>query len=130
MLIGGCYCEAIRYETSADPVHPTLCHCVDCRRTAGAPAVAWFTVSQASFRLTAGSPTVFQSSPGATRTFCPACGTALTFASEAMPDAIDVTICSLDDPAKVAPRDHTFARSSLPWFTPRDGLPVFATTRT
>lgn len=38
---GQCHCGAIRYEVSGEPVYHALCHCRDCRRSAGAPMVAW-----------------------------------------------------------------------------------------
>ena len=80
MLTGGCQCGRVRYDASGEPQGPTLCHCNDCRRVAAAPAVAWFTIRTQDFRLTAGQPSVFQSSANATRSFCPDYGTPLTFA--------------------------------------------------
>ena len=42
---------------------------------------------------------------------------------------LDVTTCSLDEPDKAAPKDHTFVRSKLSWMTIADGLPAYPTTR-
>jgi hypothetical protein len=87
-------------------------------------------VPAASFRFTAGAPTRFRSSTHGTRSFCPACGTQLTFADDTSPDEIDLTICSLDDPAALAPADHTFAASALAWDRfPDDGLPRYPRRR-
>jgi hypothetical protein len=44
MLTGGCFCGDIRYAVTGSPFHPTNCHCSICRRTTGAPFVAWFSV--------------------------------------------------------------------------------------
>ena len=41
MLKGGCQCGSVRYELSGDPMHHALCHCNDCRNSAGAPMVGW-----------------------------------------------------------------------------------------
>jgi len=49
------------------------------------------------------------------------CGTQLTFKHDTL-DEIDVTVCSLDDPAALAPRDHTYVSSQLPWIVLADGL--------
>ena len=38
---GQCQCGAIRYQLSGEPKVVALCHCSDCRRSAGAPVVAW-----------------------------------------------------------------------------------------
>ena len=127
MLAGGCLCGAVRYEAAAAPFHETVCHCADCRRAVGAASVAWFTVPRASFHWMRGTAAAYESSPGVTRSFCAACGTSLTY--EAAPDELDVTTCSLDDPAAVPPRDHTHVAARLPWDALCDGLPVHSHKR-
>ncbi|MFC5547022.1 GFA family protein [Massilia aerilata] len=126
---GGCACGAVRYETAGEPFHRTLCHCVDCRRAAGAPAVAWFSVPAAALRFVKGTPATHRSSPTVERSFCGACGTPLAYRNDAYPEEVDVTTCSLDDPAAASPRDHTFASQRLPWMRVDDGLPVFPRSR-
>jgi hypothetical protein len=129
MLTGGCYCGAIRYEASGPTVHQTNCHCTMCRRTTGAPCVAWFTVASQGFKLLSGQPAQFRSSNHATRTFCSTCGTQLTFVDDAAPGHIDITTCSLDEPDQVPPHDHIFTRSRLAWLKLADGLPQHAGSR-
>ena len=129
MLHGGCFCGAIHYETDALPFHETNYHCSICRRTSGIPFVAWFSVPKASFRLLTGSPTRFRSSAKGTRSFCPSCGTPLTCELEDFPDEIDVTLCSLDHPEAVTPKDHTRTSSQLPWIKLADELPSYRESR-
>lgn len=129
MLTGHCYCGAIEYEVTGELVNRTVCHCSMCRGTTGAPCVAWFSVPRAAFRLLRGAPVQFRSSDHATRTFCGACGTQLTFADDATPEEIDVTTCSLNEAARIAPADHTWMDSALPWMRPGDRLPRYRTTR-
>ncbi len=129
MLEGGCFCGFIRYETDAAPFQETNCHCSICRRTSGAPYVAWFSVPAAALRITAGQPASFRSSEHATRSFCPRCGTPLTFQSGRSPDEVDVTTCSLDEPDRIPPQDHTHVRSKLAWVELGDGLPAFPEAR-
>jgi len=124
MLTGGCFCGRVRYETEAVPFNRTNCHCSICRRTTGAPFVAWFSVPRSQLRL-AGEPTRFRSSGKGTRAFCPECGTQLTFELDGAGDEIDVTTCSLDEPNRVAPVDHTHTSSRLDWVKLADGLPQF-----
>jgi len=128
-LSGGCACGAVRYETDAAPFHRTLCHCVDCRRAAGAPAVAWFSVAATELRFVRGAPAVHRSSPPVERGFCGACGTPLTYRNDAYPEEVDVITCSLDDPEAAAPQDHTFASQRLSWMRIDDGLPVYPRSR-
>jgi hypothetical protein len=125
MLTGGCYCGAIRYETAGPVSSQANCHCEMCRGTTGAPCVAWFTVPRAAFRLVCGFPTRFRSSDHATRSFCPTCGTQISFADDALQDEIDITTCSLDDPNQVPPRHHIFTDSQIPWLKLGDGLPTY-----
>lgn len=130
MLTGGCYCKAIRYQVSGRIFNATVCHCDMCRRTTGAPCVAWFSVASEDVVVLAGAPATFRSSDHATRTFCATCGTQLTFVDDATPGDTDITICSLDEPDAIAPQDHTFTRSQAGWLKLADGLPRYARTRT
>jgi hypothetical protein len=129
MLTGGCYCAAIRYEVDGHPYDETVCHCSICRRCAGAPCVGWFTIARARFRFITGAPARFRSSAEATRTFCNRCGTPLTFEHDARPAEIDLTMCSLDEPEAVPPRDHTYTGSQLGWLKLADELPRYAKAR-
>jgi hypothetical protein len=126
---GGCYCGSVRYRIDGSPYDETTCHCSICRRTTGAPFVSWFTVSERDFSVTAGAPTRFSSSEHGTRSFCTRCGTQLTFQSSRAPGQLDVTTCSLDDPERVPPRDHTRTSSQLSWIELADGLPWFPEAR-
>jgi len=47
----------------------------------GAPFVAWFSESPSEFRFVEGDPSHFRSSGKGSRSFCPHCGTQLTFQS-------------------------------------------------
>lgn len=123
MLGGGCLCGSIRYEIAAAPFDCTVCHCVDCRRASGAPFVAWFSVPQHALRFVAGAPAVFASSPGVERSFCPTCGTPLTYRHAAFAGEIDVTAGSLDRPDDVPPAHHTWASQKLGWVKIADGRP-------
>jgi hypothetical protein len=129
MLQGGCYCGLLRYEVKGNPVHLTNCHCSICRRTTGAPFVAWFSVLRSEFNFIHGVPTQFQSSPNAHRTFCPRCGTQLTFLDDDDPLHIDITSCSLDNPALCPPEDHTFFGDKLEWIGLGDQLPRYIKSR-
>ena len=129
MLRGHCQCGQVRYEADAPPIQETACHCSICRRSSGAPLVAWFTVPRASFRFTQGTPSRFQSSAHGTRSFCPGCGTQLTFESSRLPEEIDISTCSLDDPERVPPRDHTHVASRLSWVQLADGLRAYPGAR-
>ena len=121
MLTGGCFCDAVRYTVTGTPFNATNCHCSICRRTAGAPFVAWLSVRPDEFHLERGEPTRFQSSAQGERSFCARCGTQLTFRSAGL-DEVDVTIASLDDPELVPPADNTRTSSRLSWISTSTGI--------
>jgi hypothetical protein len=130
MIEGGCYCGRVRYASEAAPFHETVCHCSDCRRIAGASAVAWFSVPADRFSFTAEKPVQFRSSARVVRSFCGTCGTPLTYQRDDLASEIDVTIASLDDADAVPPKDHTHTRHKLQWDAICDGLPAFPEGRT
>lgn len=123
MLTGGCYCGAIRYETAGPAVNQGICDCTICRRTTGAPCVAWFSVPSQGFNIINGEPARFRSSDHATRTFCSTCGTQIAFTDDASPEDTDVTTCSLDQPESMPPHSHIFTGSAMPWLSRTDELP-------
>jgi len=128
MLTGGCFCGAIRYEAEGTPFHETNCHCSTCRRTTGAPFIAWFSVHPSEFRIVKGKPMRFNTTEQGVRSFCSRCGTQLTFQRAELSDEIDVTTCSLDNPELVPPKDNTRTSSRLVWIVP-DGLPDYREAR-
>jgi hypothetical protein len=129
MLEGGCFCGKIRYEVHGVPFNASICHCVDCRRVAAAPIVAWFSVKRSEFRYVRGEPRQFASSEKVRRAFCPDCGTPLTYWQGEAPDDIDISTASLDHPASVPPQDHVWMAQSLPWIRMSDDLPHYPSGR-
>jgi hypothetical protein len=126
---GGCFCGAIRYRARAAPIVSMVCHCRSCRRTSGVPAVPWLTFRASEFAFVRGTPAAFASSPPVTRTFCPTCGTSLTYVHAGRPDEVDVTTASLDDPERFPPTYHAWIGEGIGWLRFGDGLPTFAAAR-
>jgi hypothetical protein len=112
---GGCLCGAIRYRVTGTPSWSAICHCRTCRKASGAPSVGWLTFDRGNFTLVHGVPGRFVSSPGVVRTFCTACGTPLTYATEGRPADIDVTTMSLDDEATFPPTIEVWVSHKASW---------------
>lgn len=125
-LAGGCLCGALRYRVTAPPTSCSHCHCILCRKAAGAGFVTWATVPVSAFRFTGGRPLSYRWSPRALRQLCGVCGTQLTFQFAAMADEIDFTCATLDEPARVTPAYHTWIAKKLPWIVIGDTLPQHA----
>ncbi|MBK3400088.1 GFA family protein [Methylobacterium sp. IF7SW-B2] len=128
-MAGGCRCGAVRYAADGEPWNRTVCHCTDCRAATGAPMVGWLTVRRDACRFTAGPPAWSRSSPRAERAFCPSCGTPLAYRADALPDEIDLTLASLDDPERYPPRDHVWVSRRLSWVALPEGLPAYPAAR-
>lgn len=128
VVCGGCLCGSVRYEATGQPYNITHCHCSDCRRSSGAPFVTWASFRRNEFRFTVGEPKDLRWA-GRVRSFCPHCGTPLTFLTEPSADEIDVTVCSFDQPAILTPADHIWVEDRLPWIRLADGLPAYEQTR-
>ena len=125
-LTGGCQCGAIRYTVNGTAQHASLCHCADCRKSAGAPFVHWAAYGEHEVAVTQGEPKTFFSSPGVTRSFCPTCGTGLFYTNpQVLPGLIDVQAATLDDPDAVPPQAQIMARERLGWVPGINDLPAF-----
>lgn len=123
---GGCQCGQVRYAVEGEPVHAALCHCGDCRASAGAPVMAWAAFASENFRILAGEPRAYNSSGAAFRHFCPKCGTGLWYVNEeALPGLVDIQIGTLDDPEAMPPSAHIQAAEQLSWMKSAENLTHF-----
>jgi hypothetical protein len=121
---GGCLCGAIRYRASGKAYGITHCHCRTCRRASGAPFVTWAGFDSDKFNFTQGQPVSYASSKNVVRTFCDRCGTALTYRRLDLPESVDLTLGSMDDPEQLEPQDHTWTESKLSSIRLGDDLPA------
>jgi hypothetical protein len=122
---GGCQCGAVRYQLDGEPNDVALCHCEGCRKSSGAPVMAWAGYAEARMTVTKGAPKVINSSGKSFRSFCSACGTGLFYRNEEfLPGVVEVTLGSLDKPESLAPTLHIQAAEQLAWMKRAHELPV------
>jgi hypothetical protein len=126
-LTGRCLCGGTRYVLKSRPFELGDCHCIDCRRSAGAPYVIWGSVPRQDLLITKGEPRKVAYA-NRIRSFARCCGTHLFFESTKDSEMIDVTIASLDDPAPFAPRKAIWLEDKLPWVVIDESLPRFLKT--
>ncbi len=112
---GGCYCGYIRYEIIDEIESSGLCHCENCRKAIGAQAVAWILLKKDRFRLTEGELYRYQTMTRAWRSFCPECGSSISYESPKRPDEIDITTGTLDNPEKFPPEWDAFDDEKISW---------------
>ena len=127
MRTGGCQCGAVRYQAEGEPHYQVLCHCSDCRASAGAPAVGWTAFASDQVIVTQGIPKVYVGKTGSQRHFCPDCGTGLLFTNEAtLPGITDVQTATLDSAAAEKPQVQVQCADRLPWMEQLGDYPEFA----
>ena len=119
---GGCQCGAVRYALYAQPYYPHICHCRMCQKAFGSLFAALAVVELDDFAWTRGAPTIFLSSAQVERGFCSACGTPLSF-RHFETERINLSIGSLDAPARVRPERQIGIESRMPWFSELAALP-------
>ena len=121
IIAGGCYCRAIRFECSADPIISFLCHCLDCQRVTGGgpyPAILvpstgmWFTNGQPKYNQ-------FPSVAGESKHygFCPDCGNPVDAKIEGRPDIWFLAVGAFDVPSMFTPTMELFTSRAKPWTT-------------
>jgi hypothetical protein len=126
MISGGCMCGAVRYEVEGEPVYHALCHCDDCRASAGAPMVSWYAVKEGQLALKSGELSQFEGSPGSQRQFCPTCGTGLFFRNETnLPGLVDIQSATFDDPGAATPAIQVQCAERVAWMDKVPEMPAF-----
>ncbi|AEG48350.1 glutathione-dependent formaldehyde-activating GFA [Sphingobium chlorophenolicum L-1] len=125
MITGRCRCGAIHYEAVGEPFFSALCHCADCRKSAGAPMVGWAMFPEGRLKVT-GDPVRYQSSGDVVRDFCGTCGSGLFWRNTASyPGMVDIQTATLDDEAALPPAVHVHYVEALPWMGKVHELPKF-----
>ena len=127
MLTGGCRCGAVRYRADVeDASRHGLCHCEDCRRSAGAPAVAWLAVPKDRFSVTQGEARRWDGDGGAERYFCQTCGTGLYYFNDAvLPGIADIQSATLEDVGAYSPAAQIQCAERLGYMARLGDIPEF-----
>jgi hypothetical protein len=120
-LSGRCFCGAVRFRSSGEPFQVSWCHCRDCRRQTGAPAVVWagFRSDQVTFE---GAPKLRRSSELVTRSFCADCGTPIGYRHAELEGEIYIHAGLFDEADRLVPDRHAYVTSKLFWMHLEDGL--------
>ena len=131
---GGCACEAIRYECTAEPITMFKCHCRDCQKATGGAFACALLVPADSFKFTRGKPRYHftRSTSGGQhkRGFCPKCGSRLTGGenAEGTSGFVGINAGSLDDPSWFRPLMEIWTSDAQPWDQLDPALPKFEET--
>jgi hypothetical protein len=122
-VTGGCFCKGVRFTLTGPTKHRAHCHGESCRRATSSPFTTWFTVDRKNVKWAGLAPTVYHSSPGVTRSFCPRCGSPLSYETAERPGDIDLYAAALDDHGAFKPTKHVLWSEHVPWVELGDDLP-------
>jgi hypothetical protein len=111
---GRCLCGAVRIVAMGEPLSVAWCHCHSCRKHSGAPVSVFVAFKHGDYKVTEGTITKFNSSPGRLRGFCAKCGSTLTCEGEGSTE-MHFHVGTFDDAAAFKPTRHIFPNERLPW---------------
>ncbi len=122
---GRCLCGAVAYEAVGAPNSVSICHCGDCRRSAGAPMVCWAEFPEDRFRVTRGALKTINSSGAAMRGFCGDCGSGILYTNaEILPGVVELQTGTLDESDALAPTLQIQCAERLGWAAELHALPA------
>ena len=128
-FIGGCACQAIRYETTSEPIFENHCQCRDCQTRSGTGHASYLTFAgRADVKITGEASTWAMTGDSGNKkvqAFCPTCGTPVYLTFVAMPDFIAINAASLDDPGLFNPQVVTYTIRGHAWDTLDPALTTF-----
>lgn len=127
-LEGGCYCGALRYRVTAEPIRKGQCHCRPCQHISGGGPNYFMVVPVEAFAYTRGEPSTYRRpdlEKPRTREFCGVCGTHILSLRQGMAHPI-VKAGTLDDPnAYGVPQMAIFCEEKAVFHLIPEGLPAF-----
>lgn len=107
---GSCYCRAVTFRVTGEPLRVGICHCADCRKTSGSAFSAYAVWPVSALEQTG------QVSTYGNRSFCVTCGSRVTFVSD---DEAEVMLGNLDEvPSDLTPGYELWTVRRESWLHP------------
>ncbi|HIG39029.1 MAG: GFA family protein [bacterium] len=127
MITGRCECARVQYAVDGEIVDFSHCHCSICRRIHGAAFATWGGVARDKFSYLSGEDSlkIYAFSVNADSIFCKHCGSTLLVDFKPEPEALYITLGTVDGTVKCPPGYHQFVGSKAPWFEIHDELPQY-----
>ncbi|HTR00543.1 MAG TPA: GFA family protein [Candidatus Acidoferrum sp.] len=118
VMQGGCYCGAVRYEVSAEPLMVRMCWCKVCQKLAAGSPTVNMVVPKAAVKVTGklqDHAALADSGNHMHRYFCPVCGVHVMGAADERPAFLVLRVGTLDDPSQVTPQVNIWTASAPAW---------------
>ena len=125
VLVGGCWCGAVRYRVADGFLYAANCHCSRCRAATGTAFKAFAGIQRERLEITDGADRLLVvGKEDSNDTRCGECGS-LLFSVVRDGTYVHVAMGSLVDAPTIRPTNHIFVGSKAPWFEITDDLPQF-----
>jgi hypothetical protein len=128
-LQGGCYCGALRYRASGDPLFKGQCHCRECQYISGGHPNVVMGMPEGGFSYAKGTAKQFRRADlgnPVTREFCPECGTHVLTRTPNLPGAVLIKVGTFDDPSLFGkPQMVIFTVDKQSFHQVPEGVPAF-----
>ena len=124
MFTGHCECNRVRYEVNGDIEDFSHCHCSQCRRLHGAAFASFAGVARKDFQYLSGESDlrVYASSKYNDRVFCGNCGSTILVDTNREPEALYLSMSTVDGEPNLPKGYHAFVGSKAPWYEITDKL--------
>jgi len=126
-----CSCGQLAVTIAGDPEFHGLCSCLECQKSSGSAFSYSGYWPKSAVRSIRGDSTrwrrIAESGRWNDTHFCPTCGSAVYWYSEAVPDMINVAIGNFGDPGFPPPAYHVWSSSKHAWVTEPEGCEVHKT---
>ena len=129
MIRGQCECRRVRYEVDGDINDFSHCHCSQCRRLHGAAFATFAGVLRKQFRYVSGEgdTSEYASSASHRRVFCAECGSNILVALDSEPDALYLSMSTIEGNPPRPRGYHIYVGSKAPWYEISDDLEQYDT---
>jgi hypothetical protein len=125
VLVGGCWCGAVRYKVRDAFLYSANCHCSRCRAATGSAFKAFAGIERTQLEITTGDDALLiVGEAHAHDARCRVCGS-LLFSVVRDGAYVHIAMGSLVDAPSIRPTEHIFVGSKAPWFDITDALPQF-----
>ena len=113
-----CRCGQLSATCEGEPVRVSVCHCLACQQRSGSAFAAQARWPDAQVTVTGEAKTwvrVADSGHRATYSFCPTCGSTVTYVIEGWPGVTAVPLGAFADPTFPAPRFSVYETRKHGW---------------
>ena len=122
---GGCLCGKVRYELDRKFLNAIHCHCSMCQRAHGGAYSTHlaFRADQLNWLTGRELLVAYESSKGAYREFCSACGSHILIHGQTGDDSLSIPAGTLDGDPPITDLGQIFVDDRLHWATPDPAAP-------